>query len=85
MVVVYLLILLIVVCLILTAIQSRRENFDMPDVNRYIPNDPISTISRVNREIENVVKFWNGIIQDWQPNVNWIYRYRDKSSRSCHA
>lgn len=79
MIVVYLLILLIVVCLILTAIQYRRENFSMPDVNKYIPNDPISTVSRVNREVENVAKFWNGIVQDWYPNVGWIYRYRDKS------
>lgn len=73
---------MIVVCLIMTAIQSRSENFSMSgitDLGPNIINGTISTISKVNREVENVAKFWNGIAQDWYPNVGWIYRYRDKS------
>ena len=86
MVIVYLLCLLIFICLIITALKSRRENFSMSSITdsitEFVPNVLNGTLSmygKVNSQIQNTVSFWNGVVQEWVPNVGWIYRYRDKS------
>jgi hypothetical protein len=82
MVIVYLLCLLLFVCLIITALQSRRENFSMSSITDFVPNFLDGTLSmygKVNSQIQNTVSFWNGVVQEWVPNVGWIYRYRDKT------
>lgn len=68
------------------------ETFTGNIFNKFTPNiinngirDSVSSFGIINREIENVGRFWNGIAQDWIPNVGWIYRYRDKSIELARA
>jgi hypothetical protein len=88
----YLFVLLIVVCILLSIYRIHRETFTSNIFNNLNPNmfnnairDTVSNVGIVNREIENMGRFWNGIAQDWIPNVGWIYRYRDKSIELARA
>ena len=85
----YLFILLIVVCILLSIYKNHQETFTANIFNNINPNmlirDSVSNLGIVNREIENMGRFWNGIAQDWIPNVGWIFRYRDKSIELARA
>jgi len=88
----YLFILLIVVCILLSIYKIHQETFIANIFKNINPNmlnngirDSVSNVGIVNREIENMGRFWNGIAQDWIPNVGWIYRYRDKSIELARA
>jgi hypothetical protein len=88
----YLFILLIVVCILLSIYKIHQETFTANIFKNINPNmlnngirDTVSNVGIVNREIENMGRFWNGIAQDWIPNVGWIYRYRDKSIELARA
>jgi hypothetical protein len=90
--IVYLLILLLVIFILLSIYGVRREPFTTNIFKKFGPNiinegirDGVSNLGILNREIENVGRFWNGIAQDWIPNVGWIYRYRDKSIEMARA
>jgi hypothetical protein len=87
---IYLLILLLFICIV--SYYMNIEMFTGNFFNRFNSNvisngirESVSNFGVINREIENVGRFWNGIAQDWIPNVGWIYRYRDKSIELARA
>lgn len=89
---IYLLILLFIICNVLLFYNINRERFRENFLSRLRPNiinntirDSVSNFGIIHREIENAGRFWNGIAQDWIPNVGWIYRYRDKSIELARA
>jgi len=82
--IVYLIILIFILCLFLVVIQKQNEPFLGGFINGLV-NDSVSNFGKINREVENVGRFWNGIAQDWIPNVGWVYRYRDKSIEQARA